>query len=242
MLSYAVGADPRKPAIFAGTGVEQPRPGRVSFGLRFGYEQVDWANLDFSTGPLGHTMRRGLYEGAESDIYNQNDRPAINVSIDGHGCNAITGWFRAHGAKFRAVDRIAYFSVSFEQFCSWDSQLLRGYFVYYEAGATRFSDEPLWPGAIYVKANHVRELRDRADGLRRRCDLEPFPFTDPVLEPRVSFVRLLHFTEVEQAVDDAYRACGLSTPTYSGPRASPEGGVSASYVADLRGAIIELEN
>jgi hypothetical protein len=81
-------------------------------------------HFDFAV-PPGARLRPGRYDGAIRYPFN-DDKPGLNVSGNGRGCNQLTGDFIVHAIEFTRGGRLAKLDLIFEQHCEAKPAAMRG--------------------------------------------------------------------------------------------------------------------
>lgn len=99
-----------------------------------------------------------------------------------------------------------------------------------------FTDDPLLPGVVVVKAVHVTELRARIDAVRAGKGLPAYSWSGDV---GVGLpVRALHIVEMREALRQAYAAAAATPPTYTDPSLSAGMTIRAAHITELRNAAL----
>ena len=104
-----------------------------------------------------------------------------------------------------------------------------------------FTDDPLVPSVILVKAIHFQEMRSRIGTLRTARGLGTFTYTDATLSAGVTMVRAVHLGELRTALDAVYTADGVALPTYTNTTVSAGSTIKAIDITELRAAIVARE-
>jgi len=117
-----------------------------------------------------------------------------------------------------------------------------GFVVRFDCSAgCPFSDAALPPGAIVIKAQHIKELRERIDRLREAYIVPQYDWSDAVLVPGTTAVRALHLLELRAALAEVYAAAGRPAPTFTDPDLESGTVAKAIHLAELRNAVLALE-
>jgi len=109
------------------------------------------------------------------------------------------------------------------------------------ASTFAFTDDPLIPQSIVIKAAHITELRSAIASLRALSTLAPFTWTDPTLTPGTTPFRTLHVLELRTALNQVYQSLGRAVPTYTDPTIVAGQMVRAVHIAELRAAVQALQ-
>jgi len=89
-----------------------------------GQENGLWWDFEFSTLRMGVPLMPGIYEMAERYPFESADRPGIDVTGDGRGCNTISGRYQVH--EYERAGASIGLTVSFEQHCDGAGDVLFG--------------------------------------------------------------------------------------------------------------------
>jgi hypothetical protein len=86
-----------------------------------------FALIYFGTNWLGHPLQPGVYLDAQRAVFAETGHPGLDVSLQGIGCNRVSGYFVIHEVTFNSAGtQILTFSASFEQHCEGRDPALRG--------------------------------------------------------------------------------------------------------------------
>jgi extracellular elastinolytic metalloproteinase len=104
-----------------------------------------------------------------------------------------------------------------------------------------FTDDPLTPGSVVMRAVHITELRAHVDLLRAARGLSAFSWTDPTLTAGTTIIRTQHITDVRTALTEVYVVAGLTEPKFTDEVLTAGMSIKAVHIAELRAAIVALE-
>lgn len=99
---------------------------------------------------------------------------------------------------------------------------------------TSFTDDTLVAGVTQAKAQHVLELRQAVDSLRKVAGLPPAEWTDPVLVNFMTPVKLAHLGELRTYLEEAAVALGYARASYTDPSLAPGSVIKRVYIEELR--------
>lgn len=88
----------------------------------------------------GLEIQPGTYAGAQRSGFTQPGHPGLDINFRSQGCNVLSGQFTVTSASFYQ-NRIASFSVSFEQYCE-NVEPLHGTFTFVDTSAPAAVPEP----------------------------------------------------------------------------------------------------
>ena len=108
-------------------------------------------------------------------------------------------------------------------------------------GEGPWTDDPLTPGSITLKAVHITELRTRIDALRTANGLSPAVWTDDTLIPGVTVSKAVHLTELRKALGEVYTALGQTPPGYTNPDLVAGISITAVHISQLRAGVVAIE-
>jgi hypothetical protein len=95
--------------------------------------------------PRGSRLAPGRYDGAVRWPFN-DDKPGIDVTGNGRGCNNSNGTFTVHDVAFDSEEHLERLWLTFEQHCEGDAPALRGEVKFRAASGTQ--PDQLLPGLV----------------------------------------------------------------------------------------------
>jgi hypothetical protein len=107
---------------------------RFSFYATF--EPGRFFTFTVGTDGLARNLESGFYPSAQRAPFAATGFAGIDVSMDGRGCNEISGSFFIHAVRFGSNAEVSYIDVSFTQFCEGGPPPLLGRFTYDVGGAS----------------------------------------------------------------------------------------------------------
>ena len=96
---------------------------------------TDFILFQLGTNQLGVDLVPGTYLSAQRAPFASAGHPGIDVSMDGAGCNTITGDFVIHGVVTQGMT-VRYLDVDFVQHCEGATPALRGTVIYADGTLT----------------------------------------------------------------------------------------------------------
>jgi hypothetical protein len=119
--------------------------------LRFSFLQLNmnpdnFATLDFATNQLGVPIAVGTYDDAQRASFAMQNHPGLDVTLQHHGANTLTGSFTVTDVSFykdaSGTLQIGHFAATFEEFADNNTSHFTGTFEYNDANAPQAAPEP----------------------------------------------------------------------------------------------------
>lgn len=106
-----------------------------------------------------------------------------------------------------------------------------------------FTNDPIVPNTTLIRAEHVRELRNRISRLRGRFGLAAYPWEDATITETVTRVKARHVQDLRDALCDVYEVIfGRTSPSIcSAPTLVPGQAVDDAHIANVRAAVFAVE-
>jgi len=85
----------------------------------------DWYYLTFQA-PGGTLLQRGTYDNAISHPYSVKDKPGLDFSGNGSGCDTVDGRFTVHEIVYNSANQVDLLDISFERRCGASTTVAYG--------------------------------------------------------------------------------------------------------------------